>query len=189
MWKLPKYKPNFLFKYTEDLCHINRATRYRPIVFINNISFYFNSFYPVQNWWKGIKQSHNANFNVFQIFKFCSWMHFGNFHYAFFSTWLFKHRFHNIFKMWLDQVKYVSILFIINEYLTKLQAKMFYTVQKALWQEIIGNHWVNLYKRHLNFWSIWSHIVSWQFIWSRICMGILLNFLSYFHRWWGGVGW
>ena len=56
IWKIcnmqimPTNKSNFSLKHKWDLYHISHGATYWPIVFIINISFYFNSFSFVQDW-------------------------------------------------------------------------------------------------------------------------------------------
>ena len=49
MQGLPTNKPNFLFKYTEDFNQTTHVAAYEPIVFNDNLSFYFNSLSSVQD--------------------------------------------------------------------------------------------------------------------------------------------
>ena len=49
MKKLPKNKPNSYFKHTQDFNQATDVAPYGPIVFNNDISFYFNSLSSVQN--------------------------------------------------------------------------------------------------------------------------------------------
>ena len=43
MQELSTNKPSFSFKYTEDFNQTTHVAPYEPIVFNDNISFYFNS--------------------------------------------------------------------------------------------------------------------------------------------------
>ena len=49
MQELPTNKPNFPFKHTEDFNKTAHVASHWPIIFRNNISFYFNSFSFVQH--------------------------------------------------------------------------------------------------------------------------------------------
>ena len=62
--ELPSNKPNFPLKYTEDLNQTHVGV-YEPIVFNDNISFYFNSPSSVQNM---LKESHHGH--IMLISKF-----------------------------------------------------------------------------------------------------------------------
>ena len=63
--ELPSNKPNFPFKYTEDLNQTTHVGAYEPIVFNDNISFYFSSPSSVQNM---LKESHHGH--IMLISKF-----------------------------------------------------------------------------------------------------------------------
>ena len=49
MQELPTNKPNFSFKHTEDFNQTTHVAPYGPIVFNDNISFYFNFLHSVQD--------------------------------------------------------------------------------------------------------------------------------------------
>ena len=49
MQELPTNKPNFPFKHTQDVNQTRHVAPYEPIVFNDNICFYFNSLSSVQD--------------------------------------------------------------------------------------------------------------------------------------------
>ena len=52
MQELSTNKPSFSFKYTEDFNQTTHVAPYEPIVFNDNISFYFNSLSSIQDVFK-----------------------------------------------------------------------------------------------------------------------------------------
>ena len=63
MQELHTNRPNFLFKTTEDFNHTSHVAPQGPIVFINNIRFYFNYCYYVSKLMeKVMKRSRHGDF-------------------------------------------------------------------------------------------------------------------------------
>ena len=96
MQELLTNKPNFPFNHTECFYKNTHVARYSPTLFIDIITLYI--LIPLvlcridSN---GIKWSHYVHYNIFQTFKFWSWMQFEIFQYTYFfntdiSTHFFK---------------------------------------------------------------------------------------------------
>ena len=69
MQELSKNKPSFSFKYTEEINQTTHVAPYGPIVFNDNISFYFNSLSSVQD---VLKESCHGNITAIST-QFKEW--------------------------------------------------------------------------------------------------------------------
>ena len=81
---------------------------------------------------------------------------------------------------WVEQVKYVSILFIFCLIFHKLHAKIFHTVESILYQKINGIEGVDFVEKPFQF---LKHIEATQFhnhIIAKICHRLCVYLIYYF---------